>query len=531
MGAVSGRGTLRRWLRRIFAVAGAVLAVVVAVAGYALVQVAERQDLVTEEYYAAIHQAETLNLALVDADVAVRSYARTGSEVSLETLNNGVLGQGPPVATDGAVASLAETDEQIAQAWQAAVRALDIWFEGYVRPTVEDGAGPGAASDVATNGLYLEARSATNDLVDAIEAGRSDVLHELDRWTAVLFGAVMLLAVSAVLVSWWLWTMVERRVTRPVADLAAHVRHAATDDPDTPIEVTGSGEVVALSQDVEMMRRSLTARAAEVEASHAEVEASHALLEQQAAALERSNRDLEQFAYVASHDLQEPLRKVASFTQLLKKRYGGQLDDRADQYIEFAVDGAKRMQRLIQDLLGFSRVGRNVGALSDVDLGDLLAEVTGDLATRLAETGASVEHGELPTVRGQEALLRQLLANVVGNAVKFRDPSRPSTVQVGATAFDDRWEIWCTDNGIGIDPQYAERVFVIFQRLHAKEVYEGTGIGLAMCKRIVEFHGGEIWVEPASPHGTTVRWTLPREHVNDEVAAGDVKTDRSSIVG
>jgi light-regulated signal transduction histidine kinase (bacteriophytochrome) len=255
------------------------------------------------------------------------------------------------------------------------------------------------------------------------------------------------------------------------------------------------------------------------------IERSHGQLVEQAEELRRSNRDLEQFAYVASHDLQEPLRKVASFTQLLQKRYGGQLDERADQYIEFAVDGAKRMQRLIQDLLGFSRVGRVGGEVSDVDLGAALAAALENLEQVIEDSGAVVTHDDLPTVRGELPLLVQLFQNVVGNAVKFRDPGRVPRIHIGARPLtgstggstgtstslstSTEWELECRDNGIGIDAQYADRVFVIFQRLHAKDVYEGTGIGLALCKRIVEFHGGRIWIDPTAGEGASIRWTLP----------------------
>ena len=206
---------------------------------------------------------------------------------------------------------------------------------------------------------------------------------------------------------------------------------------------------------------------------------------EQAEELRRSNRDLEQFAYVASHDLQEPLRKIASFTQLLQKRYGGQMDERADQYIAFAVDGAKRMQRLIQDLLGLlprraAWAARSATSTSAAALADALD----NLSEAVAESGAVVTHDELPVVRGEHPLLVQLFQNLVGNAIKFRDPDRGRRrVHLSARRVADSWELECRDNGIGIDPQYAERVFVIFQRLHAKDVYEGTGIGLARCAR------------------------------------------------
>jgi len=276
------------------------------------------------------------------------------------------------------------------------------------------------------------------------------------------------------------------------------------------------------------MRVTLVQQVAQISASHEEAARSHAMLEERTLELERSNRDLEQFAYVASHDLQEPLRKVASFTQLLQKRYGGQLDERADQYIGFAVDGAKRMQRLIQDLLGFSRVGRTGNERVEVDLDEALADVLDDLSETVDATGATVTHDPLPVVVGEDALLHQLLANLVGNALKFRAPDRAPAVHVGAVEHEDRWELSVADNGIGIDPQYADRVFVIFQRLHPKDVYEGTGIGLALCKRIVEHHGGQIWIEPGE-RGTTVRCTLARTREVAEV--GYAPSDPADLVG
>ncbi len=337
--------------------------------------------------------------------------------------------------------------------------------------------------------------------------------EEADRDAALLWGEVLLfvvgvLALLVVLMCVFVWVALERSVTRPLGELATAVRAASTGAHEPEIRPEGSGEIAALARDVEHMRRELVEQVAELRESHAETERAHELLREQASELERSNRDLEQFAYVASHDLQEPLRKVASFTQLLQKRYGDQLDERADQYIEFAVDGARRMQRLIQDLLAFSRVGRSGAPPEDVELEAVLEQVLQDLGERIAESGAQVTHDALPVVRGERALLTTLLMNVVSNAIKFRHPDRQPRVHLTARRGESSWELACTDNGIGIDPQYAERVFVIFQRLHAKEVYSGTGIGLALVKRVVEHHGGRVWVEPAEEGGTTVRWTL-----------------------
>jgi len=334
-------------------------------------------------------------------------------------------------------------------------------------------------------------------------------LHAVRQWNEVLLWVVLVLVLLVVGMGLVAWRALRQGVTEPLARLATAVRAASTGSHEHEIPIEGTGEVAALAADVEHMRRELVQQVAQVRESHAETERAHELLREQARELERSNRDLEQFAYVASHDLQEPLRKVASFTQLLQKRYGGQLDERADQYIGFAVDGARRMQRLIQDLLSFSRVGRSGAEPVDVDLDEVLTQVLRDLDERIAETGAVVTHDPLPVVQGERALLAMLLTNLVSNAVKFRDPERGARVHVSARRVGDEWELACTDNGIGIDPQYADRVFVIFQRLHPKEVYTGTGIGLALVKRVVEHHGGRVWIESSEGAGTTVRWTLP----------------------
>lgn len=221
--------------------------------------------------------------------------------------------------------------------------------------------------------------------------------------------------------------------------------------------------------------------------------------------LARSNRELEQFAYVASHDLQEPLRMVASYVQLLEHRYAARLDDEAREFIGFAVDGARRMQRLIHDLLTYSRVGTRGGAAAPVKLERVMARVEADLALMIGESGARVTHDPLPEVAGDEGQLAQLFQNLVSNAVKFRRPGVPPRIHVAAAPEGGGWSFTVDDNGIGIDPEYGERVFALFQRLHRREDYDGTGIGLALCKKIVERHGGRIAVEPG-PGGTGSRF-------------------------
>jgi signal transduction histidine kinase len=231
-------------------------------------------------------------------------------------------------------------------------------------------------------------------------------------------------------------------------------------------------------------------------------------LQAQTEELARSNRALEEFAYVASHDLQEPLRKVRSFCELLRSRYRGQLDERADQYIDFAIDGADRMSRLITDLLAYSRVGRSGPDHRDLGAEEPLDRALGMLATQIAETGAQVTHGPLPRVRGEAGLLTTVFQNLISNAIKFRADEAPR-IHVSAAPDGALWRFCVRDNGIGIDPAFAEKVFAIFQRLHTKHAYPGTGIGLAICRKIVEYHGGTIWLDPDVSPGARFCFTLP----------------------
>ncbi len=223
--------------------------------------------------------------------------------------------------------------------------------------------------------------------------------------------------------------------------------------------------------------------------------------------LARSNAELEQFAYVASHDLQEPLRMVAAYTQLLGERYRGKLDENADKFIGYASEGALRMQTLIQDLLAFSRIGRNGAALGHVDCDAVVEEVLLSLGPAMEETGAVVTHTALPVVWADRSQMVQIFQNLIGNAIKFRgeDPA----ISVQAEKADKQWLFSVSDNGIGIAPECAENVFVVFQRLHARTEYPGNGIGLAICKKIVQRYGGKIWVEPRTGHGSIFKFTMP----------------------
>lgn len=224
--------------------------------------------------------------------------------------------------------------------------------------------------------------------------------------------------------------------------------------------------------------------------------------------LETSNADLEQFAYVASHDLQTPLRSVARYVQMLERRYADDLDERARGYIERAVAGSKRMEALIRSLLDYSRVGSRGGEFLPTDAKALVEDVVEDLAPTLAETGGEVACNGLPVVNADETQLRQVFQNLIGNGVKFRGEA-PPRVEVSAERQNGEWVFSVRDNGIGIDPEYHDQVFVIFQRLHGTGQYPGTGIGLALCKRMIERHHGRMWVESTPGGGSTFYFSLP----------------------
>jgi PAS domain S-box-containing protein len=238
-----------------------------------------------------------------------------------------------------------------------------------------------------------------------------------------------------------------------------------------------------------------------------ERKAAETILAYRAEELARSNAELEQFAYVASHDLREPLRMVQSFCGLLKDRYSSQLDERANKYIHFAVDGAGRMQRLVDDLLQFSRVGRCNERFRSVPLEAIVQQAWANVAVAASDADAQIEIGPLPSVQGDAARLEQLCQNLIANAIKFRSGA-PPVIRISAQHDAEGWRFTVADNGIGIDPKHFSRLFTVFQRLHTKDEYPGTGIGLALCKRIVDFHGGRIWLESQPGHGTSVHFRL-----------------------
>jgi signal transduction histidine kinase len=462
--------------------------------------------------------AQQLEVAILNQETGIRGYAVGGTDADLQPYTEG-LAQQQALVTD--IKSLVGDRPQVRAALDAALSATSDWQTNVAQPVIADvraGNRPGALAliDPSARQQFDTVRNRLADLdtqMDALRsASRSDVQRSSRFISWMLVGAIVVIVVGGLVLA----LLLRRLVGDPVSRLAADVRRVAGGDYERTVDTTGPPEIVALGADVDEMRRRIVADLQVVrtanesaESAKARLEQANETLERQTADLRRSNQDLEQFAYVASHDLQEPLRKVASFCQLLQRRYAGQLDERADQYISFAVDGAHRMQRLINDLLAFSRIGRVSNEFTDVDLGEVVAAATAANDEALARTRAEVVYDGLPTVRGEEPLLTALFANLIGNSAKFRRPDRSPRIEISASRAGEEWEVVCRDNGIGIEAEYADKVFVIFQRLHPRDTYPGTGIGLAVAKRIVEHHGGRIWVDTGATDGTSIHFTIP----------------------
>ncbi|MFE2865977.1 ATP-binding protein [Embleya sp. NPDC059259] len=481
----------------------ALVIVISAVVGaLAISRLNDSRHTVLDRLEPAANAALRLENALIDQETGVRGWIISGDPSFREPYTQA------RVEEDRAYASLerllpnsAEGERLRADLAEVKARA-GAWRAAYAEPVIANRTATAAGSSPDQGKALFDAvREATAaqqaDLGRERAQARDELSDDATMLTATLITVATLFAGLVVLIA----LLFRRMVTRPLEHLGEQVRQVTEGRYGQALTGRGPAEIIDLAHDVNSMRERI------VEELHS-TEAARVLIDEQAEDLRRSNAELEQFAYVASHDLQEPLRKVASFCQLLEKRYRGQLDERADQYIAFAVDGAKRMQTLINDLLAFSRVGRLDTEQGDVDLRECLEHALQALAVAREESDARITADPLPTVPGDGLLLGQLVQNLVGNAIKFHAEDAPR-VHLGARWDGEQWEFSCVDNGIGIEPQYAERIFVIFQRLHPKDAYGGTGIGLAMCKKIVEYHGGRIWLDAEGTDGTTIRWTLP----------------------
>ena len=498
---------MARWpLRRIINVSVAALAVfllaAIIVGGFALARLSDARADVVQRIDPALQQALRLESALVDQETGLRGYALGADQGVLTPYIAGVSAQSEAVtALRRLLAGLPEAEEGL----RRVVERADSWRTAYAQPTIAaiSRTGQPAASDAVAHGKsYFDAvREALDQLQSVLNVARERATEGLTNAAATVNWVLIGIAAMFALIIAALATGLRLGAIRPISRLAEEVRTVARGDFAHPVAQSGPREVRELGADVNLMRERILQELSALKVAHTE-------LDRRSTDLERSNAELEQFAYVASHDLQEPLRKVASFCQLLERRYKRQLDERADQYIAFAVDGAKRMQILINDLLAFSRVGRVVREPTLVSCDVVLEQALANVSYQIEQSGAVVEADDLPTVSAELPLLTAVFQNLVSNALKFRGED-PPVVRITVRRDGDFWEFAVADNGIGIDEEYAERIFVIFQRLHNKSDYPGTGIGLAMCRKIIEYHGGRIWLDTGVESGSRFCFTLP----------------------
>jgi signal transduction histidine kinase len=509
------KGTAWTLQRRIVVLCAAVAVALVALAGVAAGMAASSRsqlDRLIDDINPARTATEQLLTALIDQESGVRGYAVSGDTNDLQPYWDGLERQRQ--LTEAIAQRLPDEPQVRGRLAEIGARSGQ-WRDEVAQPVIDrvQTEGPEAARELinaSARQRFEEVRASVTELRDELRALRGGVATEARRTSDRLVLLLVAAAITVLLAGAALTVLLHRMVTRPVAELAADVREVARGNYDHEITGHGPPELARLAADVDAMRRKIASELSEVREARGQIQWVNEQLQAQAEELTRSNRDLEQFAYVASHDLQEPLRKVASFCQLLQRRYAGQLDERADQYIAFAVDGAQRMQRLINDLLAFSRIGRLTAGFTDVDLDTVMSDVAAQVEAAREYAHGEVTWDPLPTVEGEEPLLTALFTNLVGNSLKFRRPGVPPKVHVSAHKLDNnQWEIAVADNGLGIEKEFADKVFVIFQRLHAKDAYPGTGIGLAIVKKIVEYHGGRVWLDPDVTEGTTIRFTLP----------------------
>jgi signal transduction histidine kinase len=525
---LGSRLTVAGWQNVVLSVMGTVV-LAGAAAGAVLLS---RTDAVTRELTDDIQPARVsayqLQGALRDQETALRGYVIAADRQFLAPYVDGQRVE--QQAAEDITARLGDRVDLIADL-TAIERAGAAWRSTYAEPLISSVI-PGAPNVV--NASTADRGKADFDRIRGLfdtqnadlAAARTVAVNELDAMRSwrdrILIAMVAVFLAGAIL----LGLLMRRAVTRPLAVLAASCRRIAGGDFAHSIVVRGSKDIRAIAGDVENMRGRIVTELDISQSDRARLAMQTQVLDAQAVELRRSNAELEQFAYVASHDLQEPLRKVASFCQLLEQRYGSALDERGIEYIGFAVDGAKRMQVLINDLLTFSRVGRLNVARATIDLDGTLETALGNLAAAIEESKAQIVRpdGPLPQVMGDATLVTMLWQNLIGNAVKFRREDRAPHIVIdcerGTGEHDGDWMFSVTDNGIGIAPEFAEKVFVIFQRLHGRDAYTGTGIGLAVCKKIVELHGGTIGIDIGNSSGSRFWFTLPVGADSDETPVG-----------
>ena len=498
----------RRWpLSRIVGVA--VLALLlfsvgsVVAGGIALVSLNHARNRVINVIDPATVAAQQLDNALVNQETGVRGYALSAQQSFLGPYTDGTA------AEQTAINSLRQIASQLPAATTSDLNSVidqaRLWRTNYAQPTIAQvgrTGKPAVSPDITTGKAAFDAlRSKVGVLQADVTSARSSAVATLNGAVTTLDAVFIAVAIGLALIVALLALGLRATAIRPLHRLAAQVRRVAGGDFEHEVTVPGPREVTHLAADVNTMRERILQELSATQENNA-------ILQAHATELQRSNSELEQFAYVASHDLQEPLRKVASFTQLLQRRYAGKLDARADQYIDFAVDGAKRMQALINDLLAYSRVGRSDREPALVSSDAALTQARANLAEQIEKTGATIETGHLPLVLAELPLLIAVFQNLLSNALKFGGEKAPRVV-VTVTRDEPFWLFSFSDNGIGIEPEYSERIFVIFQRLHERTAYAGTGIGLSMTRKIIEYFGGRIWLDTTFTGGTRFCFTLP----------------------
>jgi signal transduction histidine kinase len=509
--AVNPQWTLRRRVVALCLLGATVLTFLAVGAGATAIASRDQLDRLLEHIGPMQRASTNLRVALVAQQTWARGFVLTGIESDLRNYENAI--QDERTNSDAIRASESATPPIKDQLDRVGMLA-GVWRATIAEPAIAAARQRDRASALAilsgpASREFDETLAAVETMQASMQAVRDESVSAVKGTSSTLLFVLIVAAILVVASGAALLVAMQRTVIGPVTHLAGQVRSVARGNYGRAITATGPPELERLARDVDVMRQRIASDLAEVEAARQQIEEANIQLEQQAAELMRSNRDLEQFAYVASHDLQEPLRKVASFCQLLQRRYAGHLDERADQYIAFAVNGAQRMQRLINDLLAFSRIGRVTTGFVEVDLNNLVTEAASRLDGLRVRASAEITWSSLPVVKGEEELLTTLFTNLIGNSLKFRRPDEPCRVHLSSHEIDGGYEISCEDNGIGIEPEFADKVFVIFQRLHPRDAYPGTGIGLAVAKKIVEYHGGQIWIDGDYRSGTAIRFTLP----------------------
>ncbi|MBF6220301.1 CHASE3 domain-containing protein [Nocardia abscessus] len=510
---LSARLTAQAWFQLVLA-AMVLVVIIGTVAGAQVIAQTNRvTDRLLDKSMPAATEAYRLQNALVDQETGLRGYGITADPQFLQPYRDGSREESQSVAR---LRELLADRQPLLDELDAVESAARRWRTEYAEPLVAAlASGSARGTDPATPSrgkpLFDELRARfeiqNDSLAAAIARDEDQLAHTRAVRDAVLAGMVIAFLLTGVLLT----VLVRRLVARPLGYLTDASLRVAGGDFDHHIDAHGPADLASVANAVEGMRRRIVAELSSSRAQEAVLAEQKTDLDLQAEELRRSNTELEQFAYVASHDLQEPLRKVAAFCQLLEKRYGDQLDERGKQYIDFAVDGAKRMQVLINDLLTFSRVGRITDRNVPTGLGQTLDKALTNLSSAIDDTGALVRRpDELPEIIGDPTLLTMLWQNLIANAVKFREPDRSPEIEITCELAEhgSGWLLAVSDNGIGIAPEFAEKVFVIFQRLHNREEYSGTGIGLAVCKKIVEYHGGRIWIDTEYTAGTRFCFTL-----------------------